>query len=95
MAANVPIPGKAAAEPTAAPLAITAAITDAAVSAAPGRTSPTGTPPPSTGTTWVAGHAYRAGDTVTYAGTGYRCLQAHTSMYGWEPPAAPALWQRL
>jgi chitinase len=57
-------------------------------------TAPT-TTPPATGTTWVAGHAYQVGDTVTYAGISYRCLQAHTSMAGWEPPNVPALWQRL
>ena len=22
----------------------------------------------------------------------YKCLQAHTSQVGWEPPAVPALW---
>ena len=61
-------------------------------------TSPTGNPtttPPATGTIWVAGHAYLVGNTVTYSGISYRCLQAHTSMAGWEPPNVPALWQRL
>jgi chitinase len=61
-------------------------------------THPTGNPttsPPGSGTTWVAGHAYGVGNTVTYNGVGYRCLQAHTSMVGWEPPNVPALWQRL
>ena len=53
------------------------------------------TTPPTTGTTWVAGHTYQVGDTVTYAGVSYRCLQAHTSQTGWEPPNVPALWQRL
>jgi chitinase len=60
-------------------------------------TTPTGNPTttaPSTGTTWVAGHAYKVGDQVTYSGIGYTCLQAHTSMTGWEPPIVPALWQR-
>ncbi|MFC7468329.1 carbohydrate-binding protein [Actinomadura keratinilytica] len=25
---------------------------------------------------------------------GYRCLQSHRATAGWEPPRAPALWQR-
>jgi hypothetical protein len=49
-----------------------------------------GQPP---GTSWLAGHAYKTGDTVTYNGTTYMCLQAHTSQPGWEPPNVPALWQ--
>jgi hypothetical protein len=53
------------------------------------------TTPPGSGTTWAAGHAYRVGDVVTYAGISYRCLQAHTAQTGWEPPIVPALWQRL
>ena len=50
-----------------------------------------GNPPPSG--TWVAGHAYKAGDTVTYNGVTYVCLQGHTSQVGWEPPNVPSLWQ--
>ncbi|WP_349290090.1 carbohydrate-binding protein [Thermoanaerobacterium thermosaccharolyticum] len=23
----------------------------------------------------------------------YKCIQAHTSLVGWEPPNVPALWQ--
>ncbi len=53
------------------------------------------TTPPASGTTWVANHAYKVGDVVTYAGLSYRCLQSHTSLVGWEPPNVPALWQRL
>ena len=49
-------------------------------------------PPPPTGT-WVPDHAYNAGDVVTYNGTTYVCLQAHTSQVGWEPPNTPSLWQ--
>ncbi|MFF4190714.1 M4 family metallopeptidase [Nonomuraea sp. NPDC001831] len=45
------------------------------------------------GTTWQTYTAYTAGQTVTYQGTSYRCLQAHTSLPGWEPPNTPALWQ--
>ncbi|CAL9345216.1 carbohydrate-binding protein [Streptomyces sp. enrichment culture] len=60
----------------------------------PGPTpTPTDTPPP--GGTWTVGAAYRAGDRVTYAARGYRCLQPHTAQPGWEPPNVPALWQAL
>ncbi|RCG29955.1 peptidase M28 [Sphaerisporangium album] len=45
------------------------------------------------GTTWKEWTAYTAGQTVTYAGVTYRCLQSHTSLPGWEPPNVPALWQ--
>ncbi|SFK19700.1 Zn-dependent metalloprotease [Streptosporangium canum] len=47
------------------------------------------------GTTWQTWTLYAAGDTVTYNGVGYRCLQGHTSLPGWEPPNVPALWQQL
>ncbi|GIH97624.1 lytic polysaccharide monooxygenase [Planobispora siamensis] len=62
--------------------------------------TPTRTPTPTpTSTapsgTWRAGTAYAVGAQVTYAGASYRCLQAHTSLAGWEPPNVPALWQRL
>ncbi|MFE0462769.1 carbohydrate-binding protein [Kitasatospora sp. NPDC058965] len=66
-----------------------------------GRPTPTPTPSPSPsgsvppGQTWAPGVAYQAGDRVGYGGAVYQCLQAHTSMVGWEPPAVPALWQRL
>ncbi|WP_214411206.1 M28 family peptidase [Sphaerisporangium fuscum] len=46
------------------------------------------------GTTWQTYTAYAVGDVVTYQGVSYRCLQAHTSLPGWEPPNVPALWQR-
>ncbi|WP_196468659.1 M20/M25/M40 family metallo-hydrolase [Planomonospora sp. ID91781] len=47
------------------------------------------------GTSWETWKSYAAGDTVTYDGVSYRCLQAHTSLPGWEPPNVPALWQRV
>ncbi|MEV0266950.1 carbohydrate-binding protein [Streptomyces sp. NPDC050617] len=59
---------------------------------------PTGEPtsgPSQPGGTWAEGADYKAGDQVTYGGTGYRCLQPHTARAGWEPPAVPALWQRV
>ncbi len=59
--------------------------------------SPTPTPTQTNnpGGTWQTYTAYSAGATVTYGGATYRCLQAHTSLPGWEPPNVPALWQRL
>lgn len=51
------------------------------------------TPPASTGSAaWVVGKAYAVGDLVMYNGTTYKCVQAHTSQAGWEPPNVPALW---
>ncbi|MET8899026.1 carbohydrate-binding protein [Streptomyces sp. NPDC004538] len=47
------------------------------------------------GGTWAAGTVYRAGDTVTYGGATYRCLQGHQAQQGWEPSNVPALWQRV
>ncbi|PRH77877.1 serine protease [Streptomyces solincola] len=51
-------------------------------------------PPPGEGGTWAAGSVYQPGDTVTYGGATYRCLQGHQAHVGWEPPNVPALWQR-
>ena len=47
------------------------------------------------GGTWQANHAYHVGDVVSFNGHNYKCLQAHTSQVGWEPPNVPALWQAL
>jgi len=41
---------------------------------------------------WAAGVAYVIDDVVVYSAVNYRCLQAHTSQVGWEPPNVPALW---
>ena len=41
---------------------------------------------------WSAGVDYAVGDRRRYDGKVYKCLQAHTSQVGWEPPAVPALW---
>ncbi|GAA1347656.1 lytic polysaccharide monooxygenase [Saccharothrix algeriensis] len=56
-------------------------------------TPTTSTPPP--GGAWAPGVSYPAGTQVTYSGASYRCLQAHTSLTGWEPPNTASLWQRL
>ncbi|HEY8374152.1 MAG TPA: lytic polysaccharide monooxygenase [Pseudonocardiaceae bacterium] len=69
----------------------------------PPTTTTTTTPPPTTTTTtnppvngtWAPNTYYPVGSTVTYDGVTYRCIQAHTSLPGWEPPNTPALWQRL
>ncbi len=45
---------------------------------------------------WADGIDYAVGDEVAYPdenGSQYICLQAHTSLTGWEPPNVPALWQ--
>ncbi|MEU6099976.1 carbohydrate-binding protein, partial [Streptomyces flaveolus] len=60
----------------------------------PGPGTPTDPPTDPPGGTWAPGRAYAAGDRVTYGSGAYRCLQAHTSMTGWEPPNVPALWHR-
>jgi len=41
---------------------------------------------------WQPNTAYAVGALVSYNGTDYKCLQAHTSQVGWEPPNVPALW---
>ena len=41
---------------------------------------------------WEADTKYSAGDRRRHDGKVYKCLQAHTSQVGWEPPAVPALW---
>lgn len=42
---------------------------------------------------WQPNTAYAVNALVTYQGITYKCLQAHTSLTGWEPPNVPALWQ--
>lgn len=41
---------------------------------------------------WQTNTAYSVNDQVTYQGITYYCIQAHTSLPGWTPPAVPALW---
>ncbi|WP_253298212.1 glycosyl hydrolase family 18 protein [Paenibacillus sp. MSJ-34] len=41
---------------------------------------------------WQPYKAYSVNDLVTYNGSTYKCIQAHTSLPGWEPPNVPALW---
>lgn len=45
---------------------------------------------------WQVDVDYAVGDEVAYPdadGRFYSCLQSHTSLAGWDPPNAPALWQ--
>lgn len=44
---------------------------------------------------WKAGVAYKVGDQVTYSGFTWKCVQAHLSQVGWEPPNVPALWTKV
>ena len=41
---------------------------------------------------WAPNTAYAIGSLVMYQNVEYRCIQAHTSQVGWEPPNVPALW---
>ncbi|WP_373869526.1 carbohydrate-binding protein, partial [Sphaerisporangium rufum] len=41
---------------------------------------------------WAPNTWYAVGAVVTYQGVDYRCIQAHTSLTGWEPPNVAALW---
>jgi len=41
---------------------------------------------------WQPNTAYAVGALVTFNGQEFRCIQAHTSQVGWEPPNVPALW---
>ncbi|WP_147943826.1 glycosyl hydrolase family 18 protein [Microbispora sp. CSR-4] len=44
---------------------------------------------------WAPNTWYAVGARVTYDGTDYECIQAHTSLTGWEPPIVPALWKPI
>jgi len=43
---------------------------------------------------WQTQTVYKVGDQTTWNGITYVCIQAHTSVVGWEPPRTPALWVR-
>ena len=38
---------------------------------------------------------YAVGNRVSYDGTLYKCLTAHTSQSTWTPPDSPSLWVRV
>lgn len=44
---------------------------------------------------WAQPVAYKAGAIRLYEGRLYRCIQAHTSQEGWEPPEAASLWVEI
>ena len=80
--------------PTATPIGPTPTRTPTAV---PTRT-PTATPvPTSVGAypAWAPNTPYVVGARVSYGSRNYECIQAHTSLTGWEPPNVPALWRQL
>lgn len=44
---------------------------------------------------WAADTNYTLNIRVRFEGKLYKCVQAHTSQAGWEPPATPALWTEV
>lgn len=44
---------------------------------------------------WALDVAYKGDDRRRYAGALWKCIQAHTSQAGWEPPNVPALWKKV
>lgn len=44
---------------------------------------------------WATDTAYAVGDRVSYDGTLYKCLTAHTSQTTWTPDVSPSLWVRV
>lgn len=42
---------------------------------------------------WAPNTSYTVGTRVSYNGSTYECRQSHTSLNGWEPPNASALWK--
>ena len=44
---------------------------------------------------WSDEATYDVGDRVSYEGTLYKCLQAHTAQAVWTPNDSPSLWVRV
>lgn len=44
---------------------------------------------------WKPVKAYAKDERVTFEGTLYKCLQAHTSQDAWTPTAAQSLWAKV
>ena len=44
---------------------------------------------------WAVDADYALDVRVSYQNKLYKCVQAHTSQAGWEPPAVPALWTEV
>ena len=43
---------------------------------------------------WLPNVVYELNERRQYNNLLYKCVQAHTSQIGWEPPNVPALWVR-
>jgi hypothetical protein len=46
-------------------------------------------------TEWASQTIYKVGSVVTFGGSHFRCIQAHTSVSTWTPPATPSLWRKF
>lgn len=44
---------------------------------------------------WATEKEYNADDRVSYNGTLFKCLQAHTSQETWTPTDTPSLWAKV
>lgn len=44
---------------------------------------------------WATAEEYSVDQRIRYGEKLYRCVQAHTSQEGWEPPTVPALWTEV
>ena len=44
---------------------------------------------------WQDDADYAVGDRVSYSGTLYKCLIAHTAQSSWTPDVSPSLWVRV
>ncbi|GGY99739.1 alpha-lytic protease prodomain-containing protein [Streptomyces poonensis] len=44
---------------------------------------------------WATSRVYAVGETVTYGGVRYQCLQNHQAQGAWTPAGTPGLWQRV
>ena len=44
---------------------------------------------------WDDSKEYAVGDRVSYDGTLYKCLTAHTAQPSWTPSDSPSLWVRV
>ena len=49
---------------------------------------------PVKGNEWTVGAAFKVGDTVSYNGIKYTCLNPNTSQSDWAPQATASLWKR-
>jgi polysaccharide deacetylase family sporulation protein PdaB len=61
----------------------------------PNTNTPQKKPTDSVKTDWKAYHDYKVGDIVTFNGTTYECIQAHSSLPNWQPSIVPALWKPI